>query len=242
MPKHPSPGDKHLPHGLTILYDDRDLLVVDKPSGLLSVRTPLDPSPTAHQILEDFVRKGQAKSLKRLFVVHRLDKYTSGVLIFAKSEEAKERLQAKWNEETSKTYLAVVHGHMNDPSGTVSSYLIENAQQVVYSTKDKAKGKLSHTAWRVLRETPNVSLLEVNLLTGRKNQIRVHMADLGHPVMGDRKYGGRECSVKGHNRLALHAWKIAFRHPHDGRPMEFTSDVPILFARLFGAIPRESPE
>ena len=229
MRKHPVPGDRRLPHGLKILYEDPDLFVVDKPSGLLSVRVAMNRSLTAHEILEDYVRKGQARSRKRLFVVHRLDKLTSGVLIFAKTEQAKDRLQADWNESTAKTYLAIVHGHLPEPSGTVSSYLAENAQLIVYSTRDPAKGKLSHTAWRVLREDKATSLLEISLLTGRKNQIRVHMTDLGHPVVGDPKYGGRG---KDRNRLALHAWKIAFRHPRDGRPMQCTSPPPPLFGRL----------
>jgi tRNA pseudouridine32 synthase/23S rRNA pseudouridine746 synthase/23S rRNA pseudouridine1911/1915/1917 synthase len=229
MRKHPVPGDRLLPHGLKIIHEDPDLLVVDKPSGLLSVRADLKRAPTAHEILEDYIRKGQARSRKRLFVVHRIDRLTSGVMIFAKTEQARDRLQADWGEATAKTYLAVVHGHLPEPSGTVSSYLVENAQMTVYSTDDPDKGKLSHTAWRVLREDKDASLLEVSLLTGRKNQIRVHMADLGHPVVGDPKYGERG---KDGNRLALHAWKLAFRHPRDARPMQFTAPPPPLFGRL----------
>ena len=120
-----------------------------------------------------------------IFVVHRLDQWTSGVLIFAKSEAVKSHLQAQW-KDTEKTYIAVVHGHLAQKEGTITSYLAENKAYMVYSTTDVTKGKLAHTAYKVLKETKQFSLLEIDLLTGRKNQIRVHMADKGHPIVGDR--------------------------------------------------------
>jgi tRNA pseudouridine32 synthase/23S rRNA pseudouridine746 synthase/23S rRNA pseudouridine1911/1915/1917 synthase len=158
-----------------ILYEDEDILVVDKPAGLLTIGTDTDKEHTAYFILMDYVRKGQAKSRKRVWIVHRLDRETSGVLVFAKSEEAKRRLQDRW-EETEKKYLAVVHGNLKKKSDTMTTYLAENKARVVYSTSDHAKGKLAHTAYRVLRETKDFTLLEVDLLTGRKHQIRVHRA------------------------------------------------------------------
>jgi RluA family pseudouridine synthase len=229
MHKHTVPGDRHLPCGITILFEDADLIVIDKPSGILSVPSSRESGVSALEVLENFIRKGQARSRKELFAVHRLDKFTSGVLIFAKSLAMRERMHDDWAGLTHKTYLAVVRGHMKELSGRVTSYLAETEQLVVYSTSDASIGKLAVTDWRVLREVPGFSLLEIGLQTGRKNQIRVHMADLGHPIVGDRKYGG---GGQGRERLALHAWKIAFRHPRDGRPMEFTSSVPADIGRL----------
>ena len=142
-------------------------------------------------MLTDYVRKHSARSRKRVFVVHRLDRETSGVLIFAKSEEAKVRLQDRW-KETKKTYLAAVHGKCDKMSETITSYLAENKAYFVYATSDPAQGKLAETAYRVLKQTRRFALLEVDLVTGRKNQIRVHLAGIGHPVVGDRKYGRRD--------------------------------------------------
>ena len=174
--------------GLAILYEDKDILVVDKPAGLLTVATEREKSRTAHSILTDYIRIGCGRSRKRLFVVHRLDRDTSGTLIFAKSEEAKLRLQDQW-KQTEKKYLAIVHGKCEKSSGTITTYLAEDKAYKVYSTSDSTKGKLSQTAYKVLRMIKGYSLLEVTLLTGRKNQIRVHLAGIGHPIVGDMKYG-----------------------------------------------------
>ena len=189
MNRRPRPG--LLPHGLVILHEDRDILVVDKPAGLLTVGTERDKSHTAYYILTDYVRKGCARSRNRVFIVHRLDRETSGVLVFAKSEEAKRRLQSEW-DETEKTYLAVVHGHCRKSEDTITTYLAENKAYVMYSTPDPAKGKLSRTAYKVLKQAKAFALLEVNLLTGRKNQVRVHLAGIGHPIAGDREVWPRE--------------------------------------------------
>lgn len=222
------PGSRHLPKGLVILHEDRDILVVDKPPGLLTIGTDTEFSRTAYFMLTDYVRKGAVKSRNRLFIVHRLDRDTSGVLVFAKSEAAKFRLQNEW-PETEKKYLAIVHGRMPKSADTLTSHLAENRAHVVYSTLDPARGKLSHTAYTVLRQTKNFALLEVNLLTGRKNQIRVHLADIGHPVVGDRKYGKADDHYP---RLALHALSIFLKHPHTGRPLTFVAKMPYYFQRL----------
>jgi RluA family pseudouridine synthase len=235
MRKHPIPGSRNLPQGLVILHEDRDVLVVDKPAGLLTMGTNRDKERTAYYILMDYVRKGEAKSRNRVFIVHRLDRDTSGVLVFARNEEAKFRLQDQW-DETRKKYLAVVHGKLKKSSDTITTYLAENDALVVYSTADPAKGKLSHTAYRVLRETKDFSLLEVDLLTGRKNQIRVHLAGIGHPIVGDKKYGKGD---KTHPRLALHAWSITFNHPYSGKPLTFTAKVPGHISKLVGGVGRE---
>jgi 23S rRNA pseudouridine1911/1915/1917 synthase len=221
-------ANKHLPRGLEILYEDADILVVNKPAGLLTVATATNKTRTAHYLLTDYVRKGYSKSRNRLFTVHRLDQWTSGVLVFAKSEEIKSRLQAQW-KETEKKYLAVVHGRLTQKSGIITSYLAENKAFVVYSTLDPAKGKLAQTAYKVLKETHSFSLLEITLLTGRKNQIRVHLADKGHPVVGDRKYGRAGDNFK---RLALHSKSISFKHPVTGRLLTFHAKPPAYFRDL----------
>jgi RluA family pseudouridine synthase len=231
LKKNLSPS-KHLPRGLEILYEDRDILVVDKPAGLLTVGTETNKFKTAAYVLTDYVRKGSLKSRSRIFVVHRLDQWTSGVLIFAKSEEVKSYLQAQW-KNTEKKYVAVVYGHLASKEGVITSYLSENKAYVVYSTTDVTKGKLAHTAYKVLKETKRFSLLEIHLLTGRKNQIRVHMADKGHPVVGDRKYGKIR---DGYSRLALHSRMISFKHPTTGEQMTFEAKVPIFFNQLIDNI------
>jgi tRNA pseudouridine32 synthase/23S rRNA pseudouridine746 synthase/23S rRNA pseudouridine1911/1915/1917 synthase len=228
MPKKKPPNRKYLPKGFDILHEDDDIIVINKPAGLLSVGTPTDKIKTAQYILTDYVRKGNPKSHKRIFVVHRLDQWTSGVLLFAKTEDVKFRLQDEW-QNTEKMYVAVVHGQMDPKEGKISSYLAENKAFTVYSTSDRKKGKLSHTAYRTLKETPQFSLLEITLLTGRKNQIRVHLADRGHPIVGDRKYGRKYDPCK---RLALHARSIAFTHPTTGQPMAFETKLPGEFDRL----------
>lgn len=221
-------SSRHRPRGLEILYEDPDILVVDKSAGLLTVGTDKVHLKTAYYILTDYVRKGCAKSRKRLFTVHRLDRDTSGVLIFAKTREAQMFLQKHW-KNTEKRYLAVVHGKLSQKEDTITSYLAENRAHVVYSTSDSKVGKLSHTYYKVLKETKMFSLLEINLITGRKNQIRVHLADSGHPVVGDKKYGKKD---KRHKRLALHAESISFKHPASGKKLNFETKVPAYIEKL----------
>ncbi len=223
---------KFLQKGLAVLYEDKDILVVDKPEGLLTVATEREKSRTAQSILTDYIRTGCGRCRKRLFVVHRLDRDTSGVLIFAKSEEAMLRLKAQW-KETEKKYLAVVHGRCEKQSGTITSYLVEDDEYRMHRTSDRTKGKLSQTAYTVLRMTKNYSLLEVVLLTGRKNQIRVHLADIGHPIVGDTKYGNEDDEQP---RMALHARSISFKHPFSGKKLAFQSEVPSFFTKLVGRI------
>ncbi len=223
------PPKKRQPRGLPILHEDKDIIVVVKPAGLLTIGTDREKSRTAHYLLNDYVRKGNPKSRNRVYVVHRLDKDTSGVLVFSKSEQTKKFLQENW-ENTEKHYLAIVHGRLADKEGTISSYLVENKAQRVYSTRDAAKGKLSHTAYKVSEESKSFSLVDIHLLTGRKHQIRVHFAEKGHPVAGDRKY---ENKASGSKRLALHARSISLTHPFSHKLMTFDTGIPDDFIRLF---------
>jgi tRNA pseudouridine32 synthase/23S rRNA pseudouridine746 synthase/23S rRNA pseudouridine1911/1915/1917 synthase len=222
--------NRHLPKGLFVLYEDKEVIVINKPVGLLVVGTERDKLRTVHFILNEYVRKGNSKSRNRIYIVHRLDRDTSGILVFAKSEQAQKHLQDHWTE-TEKIYLAIVHGRISPQEGQISSYLTENSALNVYSTPDPLKGKLSHTVYRTLKEAKGLSLLEITLLTGRKHQIRVHLAEKGHPVAGDKKYGkkgdGQKC-------MALHAQSIVFTHPVTGKLLSFATEVPERFVRLIG--------
>jgi RluA family pseudouridine synthase len=215
-----------------MLHEDRDILVVDKPAGLLTMGTDSDKTRTAYFILTDYVRKGYSKSRNRIFIVHRLDRETSGILIFAKTIEAKLGLQDQW-KGTKKKYLAVVHGRFDKEAEIITTYLAENKAHIVYSTSNAAKGRLARTAYKVLKQTKDFALLEVDLLTGRKHQIRVHLAGIGHAVVGDRKYGK---GGGGHPRLALHAQSISFKHPFTGERLTFETEVPVYFKQLVGNV------
>jgi tRNA pseudouridine32 synthase/23S rRNA pseudouridine746 synthase/23S rRNA pseudouridine1911/1915/1917 synthase len=218
---------------MTILHEDKEIIVVVKPAGLLTVGTERDKTRTAHYLLNDYVRKGDPKSRNRVYVVHRLDQDTSGILLFAKSETAKNFLQENW-DSTDKHYLAIVHGRLTPSEGTITSFLTENAAQRVYSTPDPAQGKLSSTEFKVLQESrKGFSLVEIHLLTGRKHQIRVHFAERGHPVVGDKKYNSNAAVA---NRLALHARSLAFTHPFNGRRMLFDTGMPEDFVRLLAKL------
>jgi tRNA pseudouridine32 synthase/23S rRNA pseudouridine746 synthase/23S rRNA pseudouridine1911/1915/1917 synthase len=223
---------KYQPKGLTILHEDKDVIVVEKPCGLLTMGSDRDKTRTVHTILNEYIRKGDPRSKNRIYIVHRLDRETSGILIFAKSEEAKKFLQGDW-QATDKQYLTVVYGSLTPREGTISSYLAENSAFSVYSTKDIAAGKLSHTEYKVLKEAKGLSLLAIHLLTGRKHQIRVHMSENGHPVVGDKKYGkGNDA----YGTLALHARSISFTHPVSGKRLTFSTAIPDFFTRLVGKI------
>jgi RluA family pseudouridine synthase len=222
------PPKKYQPKGLTILHEDQDILVVDKIHGLLTISTDRVKENTAYYLLNTYVRKGNQKSKNRIFIVHRLDRDTSGVLVFAKNENAKRYLQEEW-QGFKKTYYAVVRGIFTKKEGVITSYLAENRMHNVYSVGDPKKGKLSKTGYKVLRESKKYSLLEIDLLTGRKNQIRVHLSGKGCPVAGDKKYGEQE---KGMKRLALHAASLTLLHPHSKEKMTFDTQIPAYFDSL----------
>jgi tRNA pseudouridine32 synthase/23S rRNA pseudouridine746 synthase/23S rRNA pseudouridine1911/1915/1917 synthase len=222
---------KYQPKGFEVLYDDAAIIVGNKAAGYLTVGAMYDRVRTIHHALNDYVRKGDPRSRKCVHVVHRLDRETSGLLIFARTEQAKDVLKDNWKSAT-KTYYAVVHGRMARKSGTISSYLVEDDDYVVHSTGDADNGRLSHTAYTVVKETPKFSLLKIDLLTGRKNQIRVHLSSEGHPVVGDTKYGKGDTNYP---RLALHAQAISFPHPVTKERLTFETELPEFFTSLVGA-------
>ena len=228
MKQFKSPPKRYQPKGLSILYEDRDILVVDKISGLLTVSSEKVIDNTAYYFLNEYVRKGNQKSRNRVFIVHRLDRDTSGVIVFAKNEKAKRYLQEEW-QGFEKKYYALVHGTMPDKKGVITSYLAENSVHKMYSGADPQKGKLAKTSYKVLRESSKYSLLEIDLLTGRKNQIRVHLADKGCPVAGDKKYGVKK---KGITRLTLHAASLTIVHPFSKEKMTFSTKLPAYFESL----------
>ncbi|GAB1452815.1 hypothetical protein MASR2M47_28710 [Draconibacterium sp.] len=221
-------ASKHRPKGLTILHEDRDIIVVDKINGLLTMGTDREREKTAYFLLTDYVRKGNPRSANRVFIVHRLDRDTSGVLVFAKSEQAKRFLQDNWQDFTKK-YVAVVHGQLNEKEGIITSYLVENSAYRMYSVKSSDKGKFSKTGYKVLKVNANFSLIEIELFTGTKNQIRVHFAENGNPVAGDKIYGVGEKGIK---RLALHSASLTLIHPFSKKNMTFEAAVPPYFYQL----------
>ncbi|MDA0745053.1 MAG: RluA family pseudouridine synthase [bacterium] len=229
--KFKKPSSRHQPKGLSILYEDRDILVVDKVHGLLTIGTDKIRENTAYYLLTDYVRKGNQKSRNRIFIVHRLDRDTSGVIVFAKSDQAKRYLQDQW-QEFKKKYYAVVHGTLLVKEDIITSYLAENRIHRMYSVSNPEKGKLAKTGYKVLKESSKYSLLEIDLLTGRKNQIRVHLSEQGHPVAGDKMYGEKK---KGVNRLTLHAASLTIRHPHTKEEMTFETKIPPYFESLLNS-------
>ena len=204
-----------------ILFEDRDLVVIDKPAGLLTTHTRVggrrarESQTTAENLLNDYVRKGQLKSGRRVWLVHRLDRETSGVMMFAKSEAFAERLRADWNALTEKTYLARVAGEMSAESGEYESFLREDSDgyRVRSVPSGRPGAKAARTSWRRLSTEAGTTLVEVKLHSGRKNQIRVHFSEAGHPVVGDVKYGGEPAS-----RMYLHALELRLKLPRYPEP------------------------
>lgn len=214
---------------LKIIYEDTDLIVVDKPAGLLSMASDSEKQNTAYHQLTDYVRLSHPD--QRIFIVHRLDRDTSGVMLFAKNEAVKRALQDNWKDAVvDRAYIAVVEGQVKKKSDTIKSWLLETKTGLMYSSSTKGDGLEAITHYRLLKASDKYSLLEVRLETGRKNQIRVHMKDLGHPIAGDKKYGS---TTNPCGRLGLHAHLLSFHHPVSGELLRFETEVPKTFARLF---------
>lgn len=212
---------------IDIIYEDKDIIVINKPSGLLTVATEKEKNKTAYHLVMEYLKKKNKNN--RIFIIHRLDKDTSGIIMFAKNERAKHLYQDNWNDIVKKRcYYAVIDGKMENKEGTIKSYLKENGN-MVYSVKDRS-GKLAITEYKVLKERKNISLLDINLKTGRKNQIRVHMKENKTPILGDLKYGEKSKLI---NRLALHAYKLELVNPVTKKLLTFEINMPNEFKMLF---------
>jgi len=224
----PPPAAKQV-FGMTIVHEDRDLIVVNKKAGLLTIATENEKRDTVYSILSNYVK--EQNETNKIFIVHRLDRETSGLMIFAKNSEMQALLQESWKQTISeRSYLAVVEGKMEKPEATYRSYLFESKVFKMHSSQIPEKGKEAITHYSTLKNNNQYSLLKVTLETGRKNQIRVHLQDLKHPIIGDKKYGSNSNPI---GRLGLHAWILAFRHPLTGEMVRFETSVPGSFLKLF---------
>lgn len=210
------------------MYEDDSILVVDKPAGLLTIATATERTKTAYALLRAYLNN--KKRPERLFIVHRLDREASGLLVFAKTIESKEKLQNQFKDHSAgRRYVAVVQGRLSEDSFTIQSYLAENAAYRVYSTLKKNIGKFAVTHVNVLKRMSKTSLVEVRLETGRKHQIRVHLAEHGNPIVGDQIYGTRSSLIP---RLALHGVQLDFKHPVSGESVTFRSRYPGSFESM----------
>jgi len=217
---------------LSIVYEDKHLLVVDKAAGLLSIGTQKEQKKTAYSMLSEYVKKQHPGN--KIFVVHRLDRETSGLMLFAKSEEVQYLMQNNWRYAVNqRRYVAVVEGKLEtgdgSGQGTIKSYLWESKALIVYASPNPEEGELAVTHYKVLDRSETYSLVELELETGRKNQIRVQMNSIGYPLVGDLKYGGHASSLR---RLALHAHVLSFTHPITGQPHAFETPIPESFKKL----------
>jgi len=215
--------------GMRIVHEDADIIVIEKGSGLLSIATDAEKSKTAYSMLSEYVKKFDPKNL--IFIVHRLDRDTSGLMMFAKSKKVQEALQKDWNDSIiERSYVVVVEGEVEKTEGTITSWLKENKALVMYSSQIPDDGQKAITNYKVLKVGKQFSLLEVKLETGRKNQIRAHMKDLGHSVTGDKKYGAKLNPI---GQMGLHARVLAFKHPITGKTFRFDTPIPGKFLKLF---------
>ncbi len=212
-----------------ILFEDETVIVVDKPAGLLTIATERERERTLYAWLYDHVKRKRPP--EKIFIVHRLDREASGLLVFAKTPGAKEFLQKQFSNRTAgRVYSAVVEGRVSVDAKTIESYLAENRAHRSYSTPDHRIGKHAITHFRVLKRSSRRTLLEIELGSGRKHQIRVHLAEFGHPITGDKVYGTVARNPLG--RLALHAERLVFRHPVTGERKQFESPCPASFLSL----------
>ena len=215
---------------LKIIYEDKYLLILDKPNNLLTVSNEKESENTLfHKVYLYIKRKNKNQ---KIFIVHRLDYDTSGLVVFAKSEKVKKILQDNWESVTRK-YMAIVHGNLETKSGTIKSYLKMTKTQLVYSTNDSKNGKLAITSYKTILENKKYSLLDIDIKTGRKNQIRVHLNDLGYPILGDKKYSSIKDKAK---RMYLHAYYLEFTHPITNNKLKFELDVPTDFLNTFNKV------
>ena len=211
-----------------IVYEDQYLVVIEKNIGILSMAAG-HKSLNVKSVLDDYFQKTRQGC--RAHVVHRLDRDTSGLMVYAKDMETEQILEHNWHDIVyDRRYVAVVSGEMEQDDGTIANWLKDNKAYITYSSPTDNGGKYAVTHFHVLDRTTEHSLVEYKLETGRKNQIRVHSADMGHPVCGDEKYGNGDDPL---HRLCLHAWLLCFTHPVTGQPMEFETPIPVAFRKMF---------
>lgn len=214
---------------IDIIYEDDDIIVINKPSGLLTIATNLEKQNTAYHIVMNYLKRNNYKN--KIFVIHRLDRDTSGILMFAKNEKVKMAFQNNWDDLVLlRNYVAVVEGKIKDESGTIKSWLRETKTLLVYSSYTKDDGKLAITHYKKITENNKYTLLDIKIDTGRKNQIRVHMKDIGNNIIGDKKYGAKLDPLK---RLGLHANILEVKHPFTKEIMHFEAKIPSDLMSLF---------
>lgn len=221
-------NDKFKSRYVKIVYEDQWIVVIEKNIGILSMAAG-HSSLNVKSVLDDYFQKTRQSC--RAHVVHRLDRDTSGLMVYAKDIETEQILEHNWHDIVfDRRYVAVVSGEMEEESGTIANWLKDNKSYITYSSNTDNGGKYAVTHFHTLDRTPDHSLVEYRLETGRKNQIRVHSADMGHPVCGDVKYGNGNDPL---HRLCLHAFLLCFYHPVTGEPMEFETPIPVAFRQLF---------
>ena len=214
---------------LNIVYEDKNLLIVDKPTKQLTIKTNKQEKNTLYEEASGYVKKKHPKN--KVFIVNRLDRDTSGIVVFAKNESLKKKLQDKWNDIAIRKYIAIVEGKMTKDRGTYKSYLVEDKFLKTHSTKDTKKGKLAITHYEVINEMNGYSVLDIKIDTGRKNQIRVHLSDDGHPIVGDKKYNARRNPI---SRLGLHAYYLELKVPEYKEPLVLETRFPQVFKMWVG--------
>ena len=219
-----SNNTKSLP--FNILFEDDHIIVVNKPSGLLTIATAKEKENTLYHIVREYLVSKNKNA--RVFIVHRLDKDTSGIVVLAKDEKTKNKLQENWNEYVSiREYVAVVHGKLKKESDRIVQYLKETKTNLVYIARDK-DGKEAITNYNVIKDNDNYSLLSINIETGRKNQIRVALSSINNPIVGDKKYGIKD----EFNRLYLHANRLKMYYPEIGKEILFETEIPTEFKKI----------
>ncbi len=214
---------------IKLIFEVNDIIVVDKGYGVLSTAAGKPSDDTVYNIVKKYARGFSDKA--NIYVVHRLDRDTSGLMLLTRTKQARDKLINNWNNMVvERKYIAVVEGKVEQKEGTVKSFLAENPDTYeMYSTDDKKIGRLAVTRYRVIKQGSRFAMVELEIKTGRKNQIRVHMHDLGNPVSGDRKYGGHPSPI---NRIALHATTLTIVHPITGKAVTFTSPIPENFNKM----------
>jgi RluA family pseudouridine synthase len=213
--------------GLDIIYEDENIIVINKPAGLLSIASDNEKVETAYRMVLDYLKANNPRN--RVYVTHRIDKETSGVLMFSKNVDLRDELQDSWNDiVTKRGYYALVEGKLEKEEDTIVNYLMETSTNVMYASNDKKHGKKAVTHYKVIKSNNKYSLLDVNIDSGRKNQIRVALSNINHPIVGDDKYGNKVSAIK---RLGLHAYELDIKIR--GKEYKFVAKMPACFNSVF---------